>query len=51
MIEILSDCGHTQRELGFEVRVDFVDEKGSMYNESITFPTEPTDDELMNRIV
>ena len=42
--------GHCQREWGYEVRVDFVDEYGSVFNECISFPSLPSQAEIDAKI-
>jgi len=42
--------GRVMREWGYEVRVDFEDEDGSIYNECLVFPNEPTEEELNDEI-
>jgi hypothetical protein len=42
--------GRVQRPWGYEVRVDFVAEDGSIYNEVLTFEQEPTSVTLDERI-
>jgi len=38
--------GHVERPWGYEVRVDFVDGDGRIYNECLTFAAEPDSSEL-----
>jgi len=42
--------GRGMREWGYEVRVDFEDEDGNIYNECLVFPNEPTEEELNDEI-
>ena len=42
--------GHVQREWGYEIRVDFTSDDGQIYNEVLTFDTEPTEEEMSVRI-
>jgi len=42
--------GKVMREWGYEIRVDFEDKDGSIYNECLIFSNEPTEEELNNEI-
>lgn len=45
-MKVKSIWGHTQREWGYEVRVDIEDSNGNIFNECLTFPEEPSETEL-----
>ena len=40
-LQLMSAWGHTLRPWGYEVRADYVDDDGTIYNEVLTWPTEP----------
>lgn len=42
--------GHTTRPWGYEIRVDFTDENGQIYNECLTFRAVPTPAQLDDAI-
>ena len=35
--------GHTPRPWGYEVRADYIDSQGAIYNECLTFESQPDD--------
>jgi hypothetical protein len=45
-MKLLSVWGRVERPWGYEVRADFVDEAGAIFNEVLTFPSEPSASEL-----
>jgi len=49
-MNILNIWGHTKREWGFEIRVDFIDADGVIYNEVMTFEKDPDEETLNKRI-
>lgn len=50
-VTVKSVWGHVQRPWGYEVRVDFTDDAtGAVYNECMTFPSEPAQAELDARV-
>lgn len=40
-LKLLNTWGHTERPWGYEVRVDYADDDGEIYNEVLTFKAEP----------
>lgn len=40
-LQLMSAWGHTLRPWGYEVRADYVGDDGTIYNEVLTWPTEP----------
>ena len=45
-MKIMSVWGHTERPWGYEVRADYVDDDGAIWNEVIHWPKEPTAEEI-----
>lgn len=42
--------GHTDRPWGYEVRVDYQDDNGKIYNEVLNFPSEPNQIEIESAV-
>jgi hypothetical protein len=49
-ITLKSVWGRVQRPWGYEVRVDFDGDDGRIHNEVLTFPSQPSEDDLNARV-